>query len=389
MLLGNRSRTGRCRRGVKKLAVAAALAATLALPAAHAADAPRPVLGIDGREGAGRLAWFNPASLSVLRGRKVLLGSHTGSVGILRRPLRCSRSPPRTIRASDSSTRARCAFSARSPCGTTPTPTSPGSRGRALTGSSSPSPSPREASSRSSIRSAGARFAASSVTTIGNALAVPGGVALLLGPATGIGPAQLALVDADGAVRSVAIDRIQIGTVVAQGTGDVRHRRQAARLRRRSRRPARIRRRRRLHRRRGRPRHARRRLPRAEHADAGEEHHRAVAPGGVARERHARRLRFRLQGKPRRRAGRTAPHRHARLERPNGGRRRRPVRRRRGLARRRRTRSSASTGRCATASSSAPSSGSASRDSTATSAEPPRAGSAACSSSERVPRSAA
>src|SRR6187551_702611 len=64
---------------MRKLAFAAAVAATLALPSAHAATSPKPVLGIDGRDAAGRLAWFNPATLARVPGRTASLGRHTGA----------------------------------------------------------------------------------------------------------------------------------------------------------------------------------------------------------------------------------------------------------------------------------------------------------------------
>src|SRR5689334_20001651 len=56
----------------------AVLGAILALPAAQAGG-PQPVLGFAwGGTIAGRLAWFDPATLDPLRGRKVELGRHVG-----------------------------------------------------------------------------------------------------------------------------------------------------------------------------------------------------------------------------------------------------------------------------------------------------------------------
>jgi len=60
-----------------KLAVVLAVAATLVLPAA-AAKAPRAVLGIDWNDRTGtRLARIDPATLAIQPGRKVLLAGHT------------------------------------------------------------------------------------------------------------------------------------------------------------------------------------------------------------------------------------------------------------------------------------------------------------------------
>ena len=205
---------------MKKLAVAAVVAVTLVLPAARAADTPKPVLGIDGRVDAGRLAWFDPASLSVLRGRKVPLGTHTG----------------------------RWAFSADRSVLAIAAQDYPGirfvnARGMRLLGSlvlrhDTEAYIAALAWARPdrllvAVHKPEGGFVAVvdpqrrreirrvDVNTIGSAVAVPGGVALLVGPATGIGPAQLALVDSDGGVRSASIDRIQIGTVASQTANDV------------------------------------------------------------------------------------------------------------------------------------------------------------------------
>jgi hypothetical protein len=206
---------------MRKLATAAALAAILALPAAHAAGKSQPVLGIDGRESAGRLAWFDPASLSVLRGRRVPLAGHTGSWTF-------------------SADRSVLAIAARG---------YPGirfvnARGMRLLGTLVlPHDSEAYIAGLAWARPDRLLVAVSTgqggfvalidpqrrreirrmdIGSVRAATAVPGGVALLLGPATGLGSAQLALVDADGTVRRATIDRIQIGTAPSQTENDVR-----------------------------------------------------------------------------------------------------------------------------------------------------------------------
>jgi hypothetical protein len=204
---------------MKRLAVAAALAATLALPAARAGETPQAVLGIDGREGAGRLAWFNPASLSVLPGRKVPLASHTGKWAFSadRSVLAIAAADYPGIRFVNArGMRLLGTLSLRHDSETYIAGLAWARPDRLLVAAYKPEGgfvAVVDPQRRREIRRV-------DVTTVGDAVAVPGGLALLLGPPTGIGPAQFALVGADGAVRSVAIDRIPIGTVVSQGTAD-------------------------------------------------------------------------------------------------------------------------------------------------------------------------
>jgi hypothetical protein len=206
---------------MRKLATAAALAAILALPAAHAAGKSQPVLGIDGGESGGRLAWFDPASLSVLRGRRVPLAGHTGSWTF---------SADRSVLAIAASGYPGIRFV--------------NARGMRLLGTLVlPHDSEAYIAGLAWARPDRLLVAVSTqqggfvalvdpqrrreirrvdVGSVRAAAAVSDGVALLVGPATGLGSAQLALVDADGAVRRAAIDRIQIGTAPSQIENDAR-----------------------------------------------------------------------------------------------------------------------------------------------------------------------
>jgi hypothetical protein len=65
-----------------KLAAALVVAAALVLPAGQAAERKTlaPVLGFDvAKSGVSRLAWFDPLTLSTMRGRKAPIGRYTGS----------------------------------------------------------------------------------------------------------------------------------------------------------------------------------------------------------------------------------------------------------------------------------------------------------------------
>jgi hypothetical protein len=200
---------------MRGLAAAAAIAGALALPAAGAVGS-QPVLGIDGPNQAGQLAWFDPATLSVLRGRKALLGAHTGA----------------------------WAFSAD----------------RSVVGiGEQEHPSIRFVNARTMRVLGDLRFRTDSFASLQNlawvradrllatvvhdngsfvavvdpqrrrtlkrvdleptrgAARIPGGVALLLGTTNGFAAAQVAVVDAEGAVRKVVLDRIQIGFVQVPG----------------------------------------------------------------------------------------------------------------------------------------------------------------------------
>jgi hypothetical protein len=197
---------------MRRFAAAAAAAAALVLPSAQAADAPQPVLGVDGFERSGRLAWFDPATLSVLRGRKVSLASHTGpwAFSADRSVLAIANWEIPSIRFVNARAMRRLGDLALDWNGGAYVAALSWARSdRLLVAMRQPEGgllAVVDPQRRREIRRV-------SLPSIRSTVAVPGGMALLLSPPTGFGPAQVAIVDPEGQVRKVTLERIQAGTV--------------------------------------------------------------------------------------------------------------------------------------------------------------------------------
>jgi hypothetical protein len=211
-----------------KLAAAVVVIAALVLPAAQAAERKSsvpPVLGFDvTKTGVYRLAWFDPGTLETLRGRKARIGRYTGS---------WSFSPDRSV----------LAVAAGQTSGTL----GPwlklrfvNARGMRVLGEVSlgvrqfyavswlrpdrplalgddSSIAVVDPSQRRLIRSVPLVRPPEKVARLSD------GLALLLGSDQSVSPAVVAVVDAEGALRTVTLDRISIGRVAnEQGRFDVR-----------------------------------------------------------------------------------------------------------------------------------------------------------------------
>src|SRR5262245_16460313 len=201
---------------MKKLAPAAAVAATviatLALPSAHAATASKPVLGLDGRDAAGRLAWFDPATLARVPGRTVSVGRHTGSWAL---------SPNGSMLAIADFEYPSIRFVSlgrmRSP-GTLLLPWSGDGYVAGITW-----PRPDRVLVAVSERDGGfvavvdpqkrKELRRVELPVIRNTAAVDVGVALLVSPPSVFAPATVAIVDADGGLRTTTVDRISVGAI--------------------------------------------------------------------------------------------------------------------------------------------------------------------------------
>jgi hypothetical protein len=212
-----------------KLAAAVLAAAALALPAAQAADrksgAP-PVLGLDvAKNGVYRLAWFDPWTLETLRGRKAPLGRSTGS---------WSFSPDRSVlavAAAQTGYQDRGLLKLRFV----------NARGMRVLGEVALGRWPFDSVAwlRADRLLAVVR-ADSSIAVVDpsrrslvrwvplvrppvNVVRLPDGLALLLGSEGSFAPAVVAVVDAEGVLRTVTLDRISIGNVFnEQGKIEVR-----------------------------------------------------------------------------------------------------------------------------------------------------------------------
>jgi hypothetical protein len=213
-----------------KLAAAVIVAAALVLPAAQAAErksAVPPVLGLDvARNGVQRLAWFDPSSLSTLQGRKAPLGRYAGS---------WSFSPDRSV----------LAIAAAQTTGYQQQPLFKlrfvNARGMRVLGELSLGAWQFDTvtwlradrllavvrpDSSIAVVDPSRRLLVRWVPLVRppvNVARLPDGLALLLGSQDSFAPAVLAVVDTDGALRTVTLDRISIGSVVGeQGRIDVR-----------------------------------------------------------------------------------------------------------------------------------------------------------------------
>ncbi len=203
-----------------KLAAAAVLvAAALVLPAAQAAErkTASPVLGLDFGHAGSVLAWVDPFTLAKLQRPQVSLGGSAGS---------WSFSPDRSTlaigAAETTGASVRAEFKLRfvsvgemrvideldlgEPQFEDVTWLRP-DRLLALVRADSPRIVVVDPSRRVVLRSV------SLPRTAGPVARLPDGLALLLGSDGPFAPAELAVVDADGALRSVTLDRISVGTV--------------------------------------------------------------------------------------------------------------------------------------------------------------------------------
>jgi hypothetical protein len=210
-----------------KLAAAVVVVAAFILPAAQAAEhkTVSPVLGFDvTRTGISRLAWFDPGALETLRGRKARIGRYTGS---------WSFSPDRSV----------LAVAAGQTSGTF----GPllklrfvNARGMRVLGELGLGVRQFHTvtwlradrllavgvDSSVAVVDPSRRVLVRSVPLVRppvNVARLPDGLALLLGSQDSFAPAVVAVVDADGALRTVTLDRISIGSVMNdQGRIDVR-----------------------------------------------------------------------------------------------------------------------------------------------------------------------
>jgi hypothetical protein len=204
---------------MRKLAATAVAAAAFGLPAAGVAG-PQPVLGIDATPVAPRLAWFDPATLAVLRGRKVPLGGHTGEWAFAAdRSLLAVAAPgypgirfvdPRGMRRLGDLTLTHGAEAAVAGLAWA-------RRDRLLVAVSQAEGgfvAVVDPQRRRTVRRV-------ELPSIHAAAALPGGMALLLGAETGLGPVRVAVVAADGTVRTAAVDRFAVGTVFSSQGEDL------------------------------------------------------------------------------------------------------------------------------------------------------------------------
>jgi hypothetical protein len=204
-----------------KLAAVLAVAATFAIPAA-AANPPRVVLGIDWNDRTGtRLAQFDPRTLAIQPGRKVLLAGHTSPWAF---------SPDRTKLAlgGDGATlrfvdvrKMRVLGDLRLGAAGLVDYLDWARADRLLVvvlGESGDSTVVLvDAARRRVIRTI------SIEGSVFGAAAFPGGLVVLLGDSAGRGPAEVAVVDAQGALRTVTVDQISAGyTDYGDGLVEVR-----------------------------------------------------------------------------------------------------------------------------------------------------------------------
>lgn len=194
-------------------------------PASHA---PTAVLGISTRLPAGTLAWFDPLTLQPLRGRKVGLGFHTGSYAFSADRATLAVSDPCDDRGGTASLRFVDTRAMRKlgdlrlsndfDCASTLAWLRPdrllavlldtnGTRSEVVV----LDPTTRRVLRHVSLPDAPV-FATGSATDE---------LVLLLGGTDSFAPAHVLTVDARGALRSIVVDDVLVGTVVDQSTQDV------------------------------------------------------------------------------------------------------------------------------------------------------------------------
>jgi hypothetical protein len=184
------------------------LAALALVPAAT--PAPAPVLGIEWNGAHSRLAWFDPQTLRMLPGRKAPLAWHNGSWSFSTdRSALAIGGNGVELRFVDAR-RMRVLGDLKLAPGGTPTAGVTWLRpDRLLALVERPG-------SAAIVAVDPARRRVVRRTTVSGQLSgyarVADGLALLLAPEHGIGPARVAVVDADAAVRAAAVDRIAIGS---------------------------------------------------------------------------------------------------------------------------------------------------------------------------------
>ncbi len=207
-----------------KLAAAVVVVAALVLPAAQAAERKTlpPVLGFDvAKNGVYRLAWFEPVTLSMLRGRKAPLGRHTGSWSF-------------------STDRSVLAIAAAQTTGYQQQPLFKlrfvNARTMRVLGELGLGGQFDTVTWLRADRLLAVVRADSSIAVVDpsrrllvrwvplvrppvNVARLPDGLALLLGSQDSFAPAVLAVADADAALRTVTLDRISIGSVVGEQGG--------------------------------------------------------------------------------------------------------------------------------------------------------------------------
>jgi hypothetical protein len=190
---------------MKPAAAALAVAATLVLPAANAAEQQR-VLGIDTTVLGMRLAWYDPATMTRLPGRSVSLANHDGwwSFSPNGTRLAIGSGGAQDLRIIDVR-RMRTVGSMNTRTRVRPGHVTWLSAHRLLaTGENVVSVIDPQ-------RLRVVRRASLSGVVFGGA-ALPDGLALLLGQdVNGFAPAKVAVVNAEGRVRTVTLDRISLG----------------------------------------------------------------------------------------------------------------------------------------------------------------------------------
>ncbi len=210
---------------MRAAAVLAALVA-LALPAAAARSAPAqiaaqlragpaaPVLGVDWSVPGARLAWYDPATLRILPGRKAPLGNHacSWSFSAGRTLLAIAACEAPELRFVDARTMRVRGDVVLGPLDTNPALVTWVRADRVLALLTRP------AGSSVAVVDPGRRKTLRRVAlgglAYGGGARLADGVALLVGPNSGFGAARVAVVGADGAVRSVVLDRIAVGSTI-------------------------------------------------------------------------------------------------------------------------------------------------------------------------------
>jgi hypothetical protein len=199
-----------------KLAAAFAVALTLALPAASAADGQR-VLGIDTTVLGMRLAWYDPATLTRLPGPSVSLANHDGSWSF-------SPDGKRLAIGSEGAADLRL-IDVRNMRTLGHVGTKTGIRPGHVTWLSARRLLATGSNVVAVVDPQRVRIVRRTKLPgiVEGGARLPGGLALLLGQdVNGFAPAKIAVVDGEGRVRSVTLDRISIGYYHAGDQYEVR-----------------------------------------------------------------------------------------------------------------------------------------------------------------------